>query len=331
MERARWFAQATRNLAAHGVRAPVAGLLSRIRKQAADGIVERRREEAIRIGRELDGGDAGARERLRRLGDAALLDMRRAVESSASRHGLVELCAASVDAWWHRPNAREYLDDAALDPRLRVTILEDLDAMNSMLGSYRIFFERLRTLARGERSLRVLDIAAGHGGFALALARLAAEYEIDLAMVASDIKREYLDVGRARAARLGVNVEFLVQDALDLSSLDSGAFDFVTCTQSLHHFTPGQVILMLTEAARVASRGVLFIDGARSALTGAFVCGFGLLFYRNPAFAHDALVSFRRFYVPEELGLLGRLCPRGVTSHAAWTPPSHCALELLCV
>jgi ubiquinone/menaquinone biosynthesis C-methylase UbiE len=202
--------------------------------------------------------------------------------------------------------------------------------MNSMLGSYRIFFDRLRSLARGKRSLSVLDLAAGHGGFALALARLAAESELELRMVASDIKREYLDVGRSRAARQGSDVEFVIQDALDLSALDPGAFDFVTCTQSLHHFTPGQVVVMLTEAARVASRGVLFIDGARSALTGAFVCGFGLLVYRNPAFAHDALVSFRRFYVPEELELLGRLCPRGLSARATWTPPSHCALELTC-
>jgi 2-polyprenyl-3-methyl-5-hydroxy-6-metoxy-1,4-benzoquinol methylase len=330
MESASWFARATRSLAAHGARAPLAGLLSRIRHQAADRIVERHRAEALRIGDALDHGDRGARDRLCQLGDTALSDMRQIVVNAASNQGLVQVCAASVDSWWHRPNAREYLDDEAVDTRLRVAILEDLDALNSLLGSYRLFFDRLRTLARGEQSLRVLDLAAGHGGFALALARLATESQLDLRMVASDIKREYLEVGRARAVRLGAKVDFVIQDALDLSTLPSGEFDVVTCTQSLHHFSPGQVVVMLTEAARVASRGVLFIDGARGALTGAFVSGFGLLFYRNLAFAHDALVSFRRFYVPEELELLGRLCPRGLAARATWTPPSHCALELVC-
>src|SRR5690349_9212849 len=216
MEGASWFARATRSLAAHGARAPLAGVLSRIRRQTADNIVARHRDEVVRIGRALDDGDTAARERLRELGDTALGDMRRTVETSASKDGLAQLCAASVDAWWRRPNAREYLDDAAVDPRRRVSILQDLDALNSLLGSYRIFFDRLRALARGERALSVLDLAAGHGGFAVALARLAAESELELTMVASDIKREYLEVGRARAAHLGANVEFVVQDALDL-------------------------------------------------------------------------------------------------------------------
>ena len=132
---------------------------------------------------------------------------------------------------------------------------------------------------------------------------------MDVEFTASDIHREYLDLGATRARQAGLASRFELQDALDLSNLKAGDYDVITCTQSLHHFGPGQIAVMFSEASRIATRGVVFIDGARSALTAAAVVGLGLLMFRHRPFAHDALVSFRRFFVPEELALIARLCP----------------------
>jgi 2-polyprenyl-3-methyl-5-hydroxy-6-metoxy-1,4-benzoquinol methylase len=320
--------RATRNLAAIGAPDPLRTLLGPARRRAAREVLEQTRERASELHESVERGDPAARRRLAALAEDALLEMRGRVTSAAARSGVSVHVAASVDDWWRHTDEAEYLDDPELDQDVRVRIVTHLDAMNELLGSYRLFFDRVRPLLRPTGTTRLLDLASGHGGFALAIARAARLDEIPLSVVASDIKQEYLALGEERARNEKLDVQFTTQDALDLSNVGRGEFDIVTSTQALHHFEPGQIAVMFAEAARIASRGVLFIDGTRSALTGAATWALGLFGYRDRAFAHDSLVSFRRFFVPEELELLGRLAPRGDRARAMAVAPGHCLLEL---
>ena len=152
-------------------------------------------------------------------------------------------------------------------------------------------------------------------------------------VVATDLKQEYLDLGTERALREGLAVEFSTQDALDLSNLATGAdglsdFDIILCTQSQHHFPPGLLSVMFHAAARASRRAVVFIDGCRSSSMVLPVIGLALGRYRNWVMAHDSLVSFRKFFVPEELGLLCRLGPWGASVHYRWMQPGHCFVVL---
>ncbi len=325
----RLFEDVTRRLAARGVRGPVDHLLGQIRERAAQAALERHAATAAALAPALERGDAEARSALARVAERALSEMRGEVEREAARSGNRSAWAVLVDSWWRDTDASEYLDDPDLDRDMRVRILAHLDAVNDLLDSYRAFFESLEPILRRDGPTRVLDLAAGHGGFVLAAARTASERNLDLELVASDIKREYLDLGEERALGQGFDVGFVLQDALDLSNLRPGEYDVLTCTQSLHHFSAGQVAVMFAEAARVAARGVLFVDGARSGLAAVGLAAIGLLRYRDPAFVHDAVVSFRRFFVPEELGLLARIGPWGTTAQATWVKPGHCLLSLV--
>lgn len=49
--------------------------------------------------------------------------------------------------------------------------------------------------------------------------------------------------------------------------------------------------------------------------------------YRDTGLAHDAWISFRRFYSPEELGLIAELGPEADGVEAEWMPPAHCLLR----
>jgi 2-polyprenyl-3-methyl-5-hydroxy-6-metoxy-1,4-benzoquinol methylase len=319
---------AAREIAALGRLPPIVRMLGDARRRAALSVWARYQGSAAGLEAGLERGEPAARREFERLVERALLEMRRQVDAEAGRAGLRSGWAAVLDAWWRDTEAGEYLDDPRLDRGVRVQILSDLDEMNELLGSYASFFARLEPFLAGDRPTRLLDLAAGHGGFALFAAELARKAGHAVTITASDIKAEYLELGRERAQKTGVKVSFALQDALDLSNLAPGAFDVITCTQSLHHFRPGQIALMFAEASRVATRGVTFIDGARSARNAAAFVGIGLLLFRNTAFAHDALVSFRRFYVPEELELIARLCPGGEHASADWILPGHCVLEL---
>jgi 2-polyprenyl-3-methyl-5-hydroxy-6-metoxy-1,4-benzoquinol methylase len=322
------FSRAAQSFLSHGARAPANLLLGGLRRRAKQSVIDRYRSRIDAIHEAAKAGDPRGRRALEALANLALVQMRRAVEADALRVNLAERLAALSDGWWRRTEAREYLDDPLLDEKVRVRILENLDAMNSMIGSYAAFCEQLKPLAHPDRPTRVLDLAAGHGGFALELARNGRSGAFALDLTASDIKREYLEIGAARARREALPVRFVVQDALDLSAVPERSYDVVVCTQSLHHFSPGQVAVMFSEAGRVASRGVLFIDGARGALNAALVSWVGFLLFHDAALAHDTWVSFRRFFVAEELELLADLGPWGSRSAARWIPPSHCILEL---
>jgi SAM-dependent methyltransferase len=320
--------RATRNFAAIGAPDPLRALLAPARRGALREVLARFQPRAAELSAALERAEPAARRAFASLADTALLEMRRQVAKSAARSGGARNWAASVDAWWRRTDASENMDDPELDEQVRIRIVSHLDAMNELLGSYRLFFDRVRPLLRESGTTRMLDLAAGHGGFALATARSAREERIQLEIVASDIRGEYLALGehRSRSERLGVR--FVTQDALDLSNIAPGDYDILTSTQALHHFSPGQIALMFAEAARIAARGVLFIDGARSALTGAATWAVGVFGYRDRAFAHDSLVSFRRFFVPEELELLARLGPGCDRARGSAVAPGHCLLEL---
>ena len=85
---------------------------------------------------------------------------------------------------------------------------------------------------------------------------------------------------------------------------------------------------MFNSAAAAAKRAVVFIDGCRSSLTALPVVSLALARYKNPVMAHDSLISFRKFFVPEELGMLCRLGPWNSHVDARWMKPGHCLVVL---
>lgn len=271
---------------------------------------------------------AGARrDDLASVAEIALAQLRSDVDRRALTTGPLAGAFARGDMRWRDCDDEELLDDPELDPELRASIMTTLDYFNDLIRSYARFFDALLPLARSGGPTRVLDLAAGHGGFCLAAARIAAERGLDFEFTASDLKREYLDIGEERARRDGLAVDFIVQDALDLSNLAPDSYDIVICTQSLHHFPAGLVAVMFEAASRAASRGVVFIDGCRSVLSAATTALFGGLGMRNRGFVHDGWISMRKCFVPEELELLARLGRSDGALESVWMPPNHCLLR----
>ena len=290
---------------------PALRMLESLRAAACERAFRSHEAEAKALRAALDTGREGARDELARIGEDALAEMRREVLTLAAEEGVSRRILANVHAWWCDTSAEEYLDDPDFDPALRVRLLSHLDAMNEVLGSYGLFFDAMRPLLDPKGNTRVLDLAAGHAGFTLEVARIARRERLSLELVASDVKAEYLEIGAAQAKAESLDVSFVLQDALDLGNIERGRYDVIACTQSLHHFPAGLVTVMLSEALRVAGRGVMFVDGCPSVIGAAAVGSLCLFRYGDSAFAHDAVISFRRFFAPEELELLAKLTSRG--------------------
>jgi ubiquinone/menaquinone biosynthesis C-methylase UbiE len=268
----------------------------------------------------------------------AVTELRTKAEARAARD-VQQRIAHGVDRVLYS-NREEWLDDPSFDGRLRVRTLERLDRMNEAIGSYDAFMSVIAPMVERAREAGVsrpvvVDLASGHAMFAVLLALQLGAREGKVRVVATDLVPDYLDIGRAQARRFGMGddaISFVVQDALDLTTLEhnvGSAVDVVCCTQSVHHFPPGFVARMLGEAATVARHGAIVVDGERNPFALVLVALVGSVLARGSLpFLHDSMVSMRRMYTEQELGLMGRLAPGrdgsvGLANRHGWLNPGH--------
>ncbi|MGZ3424862.1 MAG: methyltransferase domain-containing protein [Polyangiales bacterium] len=266
---------------------------------------------------------------------SALGELRGDAESRAASTGLQRV-AHAVDRALHAER-EEWLDEPRFDRRLRMRTIERLDRLNEAIGSYEAFFQVIEPLierarAAGVARPTIVDLASGHAMFAVALALRFGAREGRVRIIATDLRDEYLDVGRAYAKKLALDVELFEQDALDLRDLPQkagGPVDVVTCTQTLHHFPPGMIGRLFAGALSVARHGVALIDGERNPFAFALIATVSAALGRGSVpFFHDAIVSMRRMFTEQELAFCAEVAPfsndEGERSvERGWLPPGH--------
>jgi 2-polyprenyl-3-methyl-5-hydroxy-6-metoxy-1,4-benzoquinol methylase len=314
---------------------PLYRALSTIRARLVDIIAKERRREIARVHaawtRTKNGGRDGAGEpmaELTELAEELVLELRRRTHENADT-SLARL-AAHLDA--RLPTHQvEYMDRKDFSKQSRSTTLSEIDRWNRNFGSYVVFYDLLRPLLKtSSKTVSILDIASGHGGFPLALAELC-EDAPSVRIIASDIRPEYLEEGRKRAREAGLSqVKFVELDALAMAGSERARqVDIVTCTQALHHFSAGSVALLLGNAIQVARRGILFVDLSRTVSGFVAFNALGWLGGLDGVFHHDAVLSMRRAFVPEELALIARCVPGNENIEAFYVSPGFAVLRTI--
>lgn len=313
---------------------PMLALLASHRREAMRRVLEVMAPHAAALEAAVRARDAEAAARFDALAADAVEQMRAIEPERRAEAGLLDPrpLLAKLERRLYRDEP-EWLDDPAFPEDERTEALDRLDALNRTLGSYDTFLELLMPLIEaaeraGRTPVRVHDLASGHAGFAVLMKQALGDR---VRVEASDIKAEYLAIGRARAEALGLEVDFYTEDALAMDGIRARGVDVLVCTQSLHHFPPGMVARMIGEASRAAHVGACFIDGERSwLLLGAFIPAATLL-SKDRTLVHDGIVSLRRMYHREELELLGALAPgvpKAVRVEAGSSPPGHIYVRL---
>ncbi|MDC0749886.1 class I SAM-dependent methyltransferase [Polyangium mundeleinium] len=316
-----------RRMSRHDVRGPLRAALAPHRGRAMRRTIDRFGPAIAPLEGAVLRGEPAAIERFDALVAEAVTTMRAERPSDLDEDGrapLTELLHA-VDARLYRDRP-ELMDDPSLPEDERTHALDVLDRFNHCTGIYETVMAAIDPLveaASGEGKRPIVhDVAAGHGGLALHLAeRLGDRVTIE----ASDLREEYLALGRTQAAERGLSVRFSVEDALALGGLSERGVDVITCTQAIHHFPPGMIARMMSEAARRARVGACFIDGERSFTTLGLVALVGALYGRTYTFYYDAVTSIRRMFYEEELALVAALAPGmpKVRVETGIAPPSH--------
>ena len=246
---------------------------------------------------------------LERLVDRRVARLREDRARRARAQGLVTRARETLDRLV-RTDTVERLDRSNVSDTRKLRIVRDLDRFNRMLFSYHRFFAAIepfvrRVSAREGRPARVLELAAGAGEFTLHCADLARRKGLAVEVTGTDIVEAYVDAGNRNAAERGVDARFRQMNAFDLSSVAPGSYDIAFIAQSLHHFSPGQIGRMIAQSRHVCTTGFVGIDGRRSLLLLSTVPGMSLVL-GSLDFAHDALLSTRKFYSDSELHLIAR-------------------------
>jgi ubiquinone/menaquinone biosynthesis C-methylase UbiE len=131
--------------------------------------------------------------------------------------------------------------------------------------SHRAMIRRIRAVA-GERPVRVLDVGCGTGLFASRLVEALPAARV----WGVDLVSDMLSKGRPRWRHYAGVVQPVQGDSERLPFPD-GTFDFVTCTNSFHHYPDQQQAVV--EMHRVLRPGgrLMIIDGYRDASWGWFI------------------------------------------------------------
>ncbi|MEI7708601.1 MAG: methyltransferase domain-containing protein [Chlorobium sp.] len=210
-----------------------------------------------------------------------------------------------------RTSDKELMDKPNLPESEKLDMVQALDRQNVMMQLYPRYIDTLLPLItevaeHTKREVRVLELASGAGGLAFALAETAEQKNLNVRITASDIVPAFIEEGNGIAAEKKLAVSFRLLNAFSMNELEMGEFDIVVMAQSLHHFTPGQLAVIIAQSARYATTAFVGIDGYRSMLlTGgvpliASLQGIG-------SFTLDGLTSARKFYSELELDMIAEL------------------------
>ncbi|NTW52334.1 MAG: class I SAM-dependent methyltransferase [Chlorobiaceae bacterium] len=209
-----------------------------------------------------------------------------------------------------RTKETEHMDDSSARGSERLEWIKALDRMNWMTQSYNhqidLLLPIIGELSRREGPVRVLELASGSGGLALAIAGHAREHGLDIVITASDIVPETVSEANRLAAGLNLPVSFRQLNAFDLEGIDKGSVDIVLISQSMHHFSPGQLALMIAQAETRGASAFVGIDGYRSLLLLGGVPLVASL-QGMAQFTMDGLTSARKFYSELELDIIAQI------------------------
>jgi SAM-dependent methyltransferase len=205
----------------------------------------------------------------------------------------------------------EHMDDSRMPEGEKLEMVKALDRQNVMMQLYPRYIELLVPMIidiaeKEKRDTKVLELASGSGGLALALGEEAQTKNLPVTIIGSDIVPAYVEAGNTLATEKGVPVSFRLLNALDLRMLGQETFDLIVISQSLHHFTPGQLAVMIAQSTEHTTKGFIGIDGYRSVL---LTCGVPLIasLQGSISFTLDGFTSARKFYTEIELDMIAEI------------------------
>jgi ubiquinone/menaquinone biosynthesis C-methylase UbiE len=205
--------------------------------------------------------------------------------------------------WLGRSDASELMDGDGFTAAELNANFRDIRRANRWFGGTSAILSTLPDVVpAGTETLSLLDIATGAADIPIAIHHWCAARGLVADITATDIAPEMLALASARIA--GAPWIHLRQADARALPFASQSFDVATCSLALHHFDPTEAVRVLREMNRVCRSGFIVNDVRRGAFGYGATWLASRLTTRNRLTRHDAPLSIRRAYTPDELRAL---------------------------
>jgi hypothetical protein len=178
----------------------------------------------------------------------------------------------------------------------------DLWRINRYLGGVNAITQHLYPrLQQDQEPITLVDIGSGSADIAAKIKHWADQHAIRLKLLGLDLSARHLGIAQLQDSPL----QLVQADALNLPFSTQKVDYFISCL-FLHHFSPEQVVKLLSRSYELARQGIIMSDIVRGYLPQiAFRLG-QPIFAHNFLTRHDGMVSIRRAYTPVELRQLAQ-------------------------
>ena len=206
-----------------------------------------------------------------------------------------------LDQFNQRSYQLEHIDKGDYSPEEYEGCISELQRVNQWLGDARSLRNALfrEIEKRGLRSFSLLDVGAGSGE----LLRVAAQWARQKRRLIRAVGLE-LNERSAQATLEGspgfMEISSVRGDAFQLPFSDR-QFDYVICSLFTHHFIEKQIVDILREMSRVATRRIFVIDLHRHPVAYYFYTTIGKVFLHNRLIREDGALSILRGFKTDEL------------------------------
>ncbi len=204
-----------------------------------------------------------------------------------------------------RTDLPEHTDNPDVSSERKLRIVRSLHRTNILLGLYRRYIDILTPMimkiaSARNRKVRLLELASGSGEMAMSLARLAKNNNLPVEVTGSDYVESVVKDAEERAIKRGLDMHFRTINALDMSGIKRGEYDILLVIGTMHHFTPGQLSVIIAQSKENTGSVFVGIDGYRSVFN-LLGLPFVHLITFLPDHIHDAWFTARKFYTLFEL------------------------------
>jgi len=183
----------------------------------------------------------------------------------------------------------ERMDDPRVSFEEMKAALQDVDRVNRFLGGWSASLRLLAKAGRGTQRISILDVGAGSGGTARAMADWGRRRGLSIRTTLVDLHPQVCRVAKHAAPG---TLQVVRSDARGLPFRD-GSFDVAHASLFLHHFGRDDIERILGEMKRVA-RWVLINDLERRPVALHAIWALVGMFSRSAIVKHDAPLSVRR-------------------------------------
>lgn len=261
--------------------------------------------------------------------DSWMKDWLKERSRAASEKSLASRAAHALDLLV-RTDAPEHTDNPAVSDARKLRIVRSLHRTNIALGVYRNYAAVLLPVikncaARLGREVKVLELASGSGGMAMHLARTCARKKLPVSVTGSDYVQHVVDGANQRAREKNNPARFRLVNAFAMDALKDAEYDLIYITGTMHHFSPGELAVIMAQSRRAAGSYFIGLDGLRSLGLLLLLPALHLLTF--PDHLHDAWLTARKFYSLPELSLMAQIALPGVPVSATHSFPGVSVLK----